>query len=181
MRPLNSSRQPHYRLDSRTFFFFFSFFVSICVFQYFHLLPKWLTPKCISYPSTVRPYEHNATPALLIRKWRAFSAGKEERLPVIQSFRCSISSSLYVLCVNVWVLAHVTLTVIDLLCKLADRFGVREIQLPGDYFGGLHLPHDVTSSLLSFGHVSAGQNHPSSYKDSYFLIVWNLIQVVWWD
>lgn len=35
--------------------------------QYFDLVPKWLTPNCISYPSAVMPCGHIATPALLIR------------------------------------------------------------------------------------------------------------------
>lgn len=53
-------------------------------------------------------------------------------------------------------------TVVDVLSELADRFGVSQIQLPGDNLGSLHLPHDVTDSLFCFGHVSARQDHPGT-------------------
>lgn len=62
-------------------------------------------------------------------------------------------------------LLYVSLTVIDILRKLADGIGVGQVQLSGQHPGSLHLPHDVTGSLLSFGHVSACQNHPSTCTD----------------
>ena len=61
-------------------------------------------------------------------------------------------------CVCVWP------TVVDIFSKLADGFGVSQIQQPGNYVGSLHLPHDVTGSLLPLRHVSARQNHPGTYR-----------------
>lgn len=51
-------------------------------------------------------------------------------------------------------------TVVDILGKLADRFGVGQIQQLADDLGPLHLPHDVTGGLLPLRHVSARQDHP---------------------
>lgn len=51
-------------------------------------------------------------------------------------------------------------TVVDVLGKLADGFGVGQIQLLADDLGPLHLPHDVAGRLLPPCHVSACQNHP---------------------
>ncbi len=66
--------------------------------------------------------------------------------------------------VYVCVFACVPPTVVDILSKLADRFGVSQIQLPGDDLGSPHLPQDVSGSLLSFLHVSARQNYPCTYR-----------------
>lgn len=54
-------------------------------------------------------------------------------------------------------------TVVDILGKLADGFGVSQIQQPGNYLGSLHLPHDVMGGLIPLRHVSARQNHPGTY------------------
>ena len=70
------------------------------------------------------------------------------------------------LCVCVCVCVCLRPTVVDILSEVADRFGVSQIQLPGDYLGPPHLPHDVTGSLLSLRHVSARQNHPRTYGNS---------------
>lgn len=54
------------------------------------LLPRWLTPNCISYPSTVVANGHMATPALLIRKWRVFSSGSQKLPDYFMKNVCSI-------------------------------------------------------------------------------------------
>ena len=60
-------------------------------------------------------------------------------------------------CLRMW--GCVSLTVVDIFGKLADRFGVSQIQQLGNHLGSLHLPHDVTGGLLPLRHVAACQNH----------------------
>lgn len=66
--------------------------------------------------------------------------------------------------VSVRVCKCVSLTAVDILGKLADGFGVSQIQQPGNNLGSFHLLHDIMGGLLSFRHVSARQDHPGTYR-----------------
>lgn len=117
-------------------------------------LPKWLTPICISKPSTVLPYGHTITPALLMRTSSLGSPAGQQNGQVVGSTAPCVGISD----------GQTGLTLVDCFSELSDGLAVCQVQLHAHDILVAWSLHDVFDGCLGSVHVTAGHDDLCPYR-----------------